>query len=51
MSKAARLAILAGAAEQYFTAYEVGARGKGAADSGTYHLGFGCGKSKATSGN
>jgi formylglycine-generating enzyme required for sulfatase activity len=31
--------------DQYCTAYEVGARGKGAADSGTNHLGFRCVKS------
>jgi formylglycine-generating enzyme required for sulfatase activity len=28
--------------DQYCTAYEVGARGKGAADTGTNHLGFRC---------
>jgi formylglycine-generating enzyme required for sulfatase activity len=28
--------------DQYCTAYEVGARGRGAADSGTNHLGFRC---------
>jgi formylglycine-generating enzyme required for sulfatase activity len=31
--------------DQYCTAYEVGARGKGAADTGTNHLGFRCAKS------
>lgn len=34
--------------DQYCTAYEVGARGKGAADSGTNHLGFRCVMSAAT---
>jgi formylglycine-generating enzyme required for sulfatase activity len=28
--------------DQYCTAYEVGARGKGAPDSGTNHVGFRC---------
>jgi len=32
--------------DQYCTAYEVGARGKGAPDSGTNHLGFRCVMSK-----
>lgn len=32
--------------DQYCTAYEVGARGKGAPDTGTNHLGFRCVKSK-----
>jgi formylglycine-generating enzyme required for sulfatase activity len=32
--------------DQYCTAYEVGARGKGAPDSGTNHLGFRCVTSK-----
>jgi formylglycine-generating enzyme required for sulfatase activity len=31
--------------DQYCTAYEAGARGKGAADTGTNHLGFRCVKS------
>jgi formylglycine-generating enzyme len=34
--------------DQYCTAYEAGARGKGAADTGTNHLGFRCVKSKET---
>jgi formylglycine-generating enzyme required for sulfatase activity len=34
--------------DQYCTAYEVGARGKGAPDSGTNHLGFRCVKSAST---
>jgi sulfatase modifying factor 1 len=33
--------------DQYCTAYEAGARGKGAPDSGTNHLGFRCVKSPA----
>ena len=32
--------------DQYCTAYEAGARGKGAPDTGTNHLGFRCAKSK-----
>jgi formylglycine-generating enzyme required for sulfatase activity len=32
--------------DQYCTAYEAGARGKGAADTGTNHLGFRCVKEK-----
>jgi formylglycine-generating enzyme required for sulfatase activity len=32
--------------DQYCTAYEVGARGKGAPDTGTNHLGFRCVKSR-----
>lgn len=34
--------------DQYCTAYEAGARGKGAADTGTNHLGFRCVMSKQT---
>jgi formylglycine-generating enzyme required for sulfatase activity len=32
--------------DQYCTAYEAGARGKGAADTGTNHVGFRCVKAK-----